>query len=134
MAERISEGVGQRHGFEKLLGGEAFLGVPNAVDTCPATGFTSSSGIIMGAHAETYTDWHGVPAALKAAINKLHLQFFHALRGEELARHIRTGGGSPAAISAAKCELCGSQRRPPAHPIASLPKWMRFNRCLGMDI
>eukprot|EP00959_Pyramimonas_sp_CCMP1952_P449047 9402778-Pyramimonas_sp.AAC.1 len=54
----------------------------------------------MGANAETYTDWYRVPAAPKAAIKKLHIQFSHALRGEELVRHVRIGGGPPAAISA----------------------------------
>eukprot|EP00959_Pyramimonas_sp_CCMP1952_P438216 9174108-Pyramimonas_sp.AAC.1 len=63
----------------------------------------------MGANAEIYANWQRVPAALKAAIKKLHIQFPHALRGEELARRIRTGGGPPAAISVAKllkCERC----------------------------
>eukprot|EP00959_Pyramimonas_sp_CCMP1952_P380322 7967732-Pyramimonas_sp.AAC.1 len=33
-----------------------------------------------------------------------------------------------------KCELCDSQQRPPARPIASLQKWIRFNQCPGVDI
>eukprot|EP00959_Pyramimonas_sp_CCMP1952_P201358 4210936-Pyramimonas_sp.AAC.1 len=137
MAERILEGVKQQHEFEKLLGCETSLGIPDTVDAYPASSFTSNSRIIMGASADTHTVWHRVLAALQAAIKKLHIQCSHALRGEELARRIRTGGGSPAAISTAKlfkCELCDSQQRPPIHPIASLPKWIRFNQCLGMDV
>eukprot|EP00959_Pyramimonas_sp_CCMP1952_P234590 4901567-Pyramimonas_sp.AAC.1 len=74
---------------------------------------------------------------MKTATKKLHVQFSHALRGEELPRHIQYGGGSPAATSAAKLfkrELCDALQRPPSHPITNRPNWTKFNPCLGMDI
>ena len=39
MAERVLEGTKQQFELEKLLGGDTILGVPNATDAYPATGF-----------------------------------------------------------------------------------------------
>lgn len=67
----------------------------------------------------------------------MHQQYPHTLHGENLARHIRLGGGSRRAEVAARffrCDRCAHAARPPARPIAAVATSRRFNECVGMGI
>ena len=94
--------------------------------------------VIFKENAElVFEEWHEVPPALRSAIVKLHKQYSHALSGESLVRHLRLGGASSLAIKAAslhKCETCEQEVRNLPRPVAAVPRYDKFNECVGMDI
>ena len=53
--------------------------------------------------------WNEVPSLLRSAIIKVHKQYSHRLRGDELIRHLRLEGASEISVEAARlftCEVC----------------------------
>ena len=99
---------------------------------------TRSAGVIFEDRVpRTFEKWRQVPPTLRSAIRKLHEQYSHALYGDDLVRHIRLGGGAPRAVAAAKlfrCERCAEAVRPPARPIAGIPRYTRHSECIGIDV
>jgi hypothetical protein len=104
----------------------------------PERSMTRSAAVIFEDRGpRVFENWRDVPPTLRSAIRKLHEQYSHALSGEDLARHVRLGGGAPRAIAAARlfrCERCAEAVRPPARPVACVPRYTRHNECLGIDI
>ena len=97
----------------------------------------SAAVIFENREPTTFAEWRNVPPTLRSAIRKLHERYSHALYGDDLVRHIRLGGGSARAIDAARlfrCERCAETARPPARPVAAIPRNTRHNECIGIDI
>ncbi len=111
---------------------------PAVADMRPEQGMARSAGAIFDdRHPRTFKEWRQVTPTLRSAIRKLNEQYSHALYGDDLARHIRLGGGAPRAIAAAKlfrCERCAEAVRPPSRPIAGIPPYTRHNECIGIDV
>ena len=81
--------------------------------------------------------WSDVPSLLRSAIFKVHRQYSHSLRGDELVRHLRLGGASQTAIKAAKlfsCEVCEREVQNLSRPVAAVPKYERFGECIATDV
>ena len=97
-----------------------------------------SADVVFKENADAvFEEWHEVPPALRSAIVKLHKQYSHSLSGDALVRHLRLGGASSAAIKAAslhKCETCEQEVRNLPRPVAAVPRYDKFNECVGMDI
>ena len=84
-----------------------------------------------------FNSWGDVPSMLRSAIIKVHRQYSHSLRGDELVRHLRLGGASESAINAAKlfkCETCEKEVRNMPRPVAAVPKYQKFGECIAMDV
>ncbi len=107
-------------------------------DNRPERRMTRSAGVIFEErNPRTFDIWRRVRATLRSAIWKLHEQYSNLLYGDDSARHIRLGGGAARAVAAAnlfRCERCAENVRPPARPVADIPRYMKHNECIGIDV
>ena len=81
--------------------------------------------------------WNEVPSLLRSAIIKVHKQYSHRLRGDELIRHLRLEGASEISVEAARlftCEVCEREARNLPRPVAAAPNYEKFGDCIAMDV
>ena len=97
----------------------------------------SAAVVFREAEESEFNVWSDVPSLLRSAIIKVHKQYSHSLRGDELVRHLRLGGASETAVKAAKlfsCEVCEREARNLPRPVAAVPKYEKFGECIAMDV
>ena len=97
----------------------------------------SAAVVFREAEDAEFNVWNEVPSPLRSAIIKVHKQYSHSLRGDELIRHLRLGGASETAVKAARlftCEVCEREARNLPRPVAAVPKYEKFGGCIAMDV
>ena len=147
MGQTILRGILSQHQYDVNLGFPVYdmEDVPETFHVHePADVFVNDrlrrSAAVVFREAEEeagFERWSDVPSLLRSAILKVHRQYSHSLRGDELVRHLRLGGASETAIKAAKlfsCEVCEREVRNLPRPVAAVPKYEKFGECIAMDV
>ena len=144
MGRAILRGAMKQHHFDISLGFPVYdmQDVPEDFHL-PADVFVhdrlrrSAAVVFREAEESEFNVWNEVPSLLRSAIIKVHKQYSHSLRGDELVRHLRLGGASETAVKAARlfsCEVCEREARNLPRPVAAAPKYERFGECIAMDV